>query len=145
MTRITGTNLKVIFVPTGGTLGVNDINLHATYTTYSDSRQTDMADVTAGNEGERVYIATIEDMTFDVSFYDNESDTDYANYADILPKATGELFVYPIGNASGSPFHSFNVVLESFNHDHKFDGATECKVSGKRTGAMVNEIGSTVP
>jgi len=139
--RLIGTNIVVEFLPTGGTPGVDEKILTSDFTTFSFNRQFDTVDVTAGNETTRFPKTTIEAADFSIMFFD--ANQTYA--ADILPGATGKLSVYPEGKTTGLPTFSFNCVLTQYSEDFPFDGVLEIDISGERQGAMIDEIGSTVP
>lgn len=140
--RYLGRDLVVEFLPTGGVIGSDEVVLSGSFTSFSMDRSSDMADVTAGNETSRSHLPTIESLTFQVTFID---EVQLADYAEIKPRSTGRLYVYPQGKTSSKPMLAFDCIIESFNHSFPFDDKVEIDVSGTRTGAMVNDIGSVVP
>lgn len=140
--RYTGGSLVVEFLPTGGVVGVDEVVLTGSFTSFSMDRSTDMADITGGNVTVRSHLPTIESLTFQVTFMD---ELDLTAYAEIKPQATGRVFVYPKGKTTGQPMLAFDAIIESFNHSFPFDDKVEIDISGTRTGAMVSDIGSTVP
>lgn len=140
--RFTGTDLVVHFLPTGGTVGADEIVLSGSFTSFSFDWNTDTADVTAGNEKTRSFIPTIEALTWQLSMMDEGA---YANYVEVAPRSTGLLTVYPKGTGASKPYFSFNSIIESYNNSYPFDDKVEIEISGMRNGAMVAPLGSTTP
>jgi hypothetical protein len=120
------------------TEGMGWIVLTGDYTSFSFNRQTDVVDVTAGNETDRYEKPTIESADWSLSIFDA-----IQGYQDKLVKgATGQIRVFPIGKAVGKPYFGFNTVVTGYNEEFAFDSALEIEVTGNRQGAMLNEIGS---
>jgi hypothetical protein len=139
--RLTGTAVVVEFLPTGGTIGVDEIPLEADYTSFQWNRQVDTVDLTAGSETARYEKSTIESMDWSLMMFDAKQ-----TYLDSLqPGATGTLYIYKVGNTSGNPVIEFPTLLTGYSEDHPFDGALEIDISGVRTGDMVRDVGSVVP
>lgn len=140
--RYVGKDLTVHFLPTGGVVGTDEVVLSGSFSSFSMDRSADMADITAGNETSRSHLPTIESLTFQIAFID---EVQLADYAEIKPRSTGRLYVYPQGKTAGKPMLVFDCIIESFNHSFPFDDKVEIDLSGTRTGAMVSDIGSVVP
>lgn len=120
------------------TEGKGWISLTGDYTSFSFNRQTDVVDVTAGNETDRYEKPTIESADWSLSIFDADQ-----GFQDQLVKgATGEIRVFKIGKAIGKPYFAFNTVVTGYNEEFAFDSALEIEVTGNRQGAMTAEMGS---
>lgn len=120
------------------TAGQGTITITGDFTNFSYNRQTDMADLTAGNGTARYEKPTIENMDWSLSIF--QAKQSYVNV--IQPQATGQMWVYPDGIGSGKPYFSFNAVIGGFNETYPFDDAIEIEMSGVRQGEMLIEVGS---
>lgn len=135
--RFTGTDLVIEFTPEGGSL----TTISGDYTMFSMDRKMDTVDVTAGNEIDRSFLTTQRSLDWNLSIFAG-SDT----LLTILKEgAKGLLAVYPKGKVTGRPMRSFNVIVTSYQDENPFDGAVEIEIGGIRNGAMITDIGSTVP
>lgn len=135
--RFTGTDLVIEFTPEGGSL----TTISGDYTMFSMDRKMDTVDVTAGNEIDRSFLTTQRSLDWNLSIFAG-SDT----LLTILKEGTkGLLTVYPKGKVTGRPMRSFNVIVTSYQDENPFDGAVEIEIGGIRNGAMITDIGSTVP
>lgn len=133
-TRLVGTDLTVRFTPSGGSLTV----VTGDQTKFSFSRKLDTVDVTAGNERQRYFKATIESMDFSLTIFDAEQ-----SYKTILlPFTEGLLEIMSKGVGTGKPVISFNALLTGYDEDLPFDGALEITINGNRQGSMIKEIGT---
>lgn len=132
--RLVGTDLVVRFTPSGGALTV----ITGDQTKFSFSRKLDTVDVTAGNERQRYFKATIESMDFSLTIFDAEQ----SYQTIILPFAEGLLEVMKKGVGTGKPIVAFNALITGYDEDFPFDGALEISVNGNRQGAMISEIGT---
>lgn len=132
--RLVGTDLVVRFTPTAGSLTV----ITGDQTKFSFSRKLDTVDVTAGNERQRYFKATIESMDFSLTVFDAEQ-----TYKTILlPFTEGLLEVMSKGVGTGKPVVAFNALITGYDEDFPFDGALEITINGNRQGAMIKEIGT---
>lgn len=138
--RLTGTNAVVEFLLTGDTPSADEVVLSADFTSFSYNRQTDTVDVTAGNEGVRYEVGTIESMDWSLMMFD----ANISNLSKLKPGNTGLLSIYKEGKTGGLPKLAFNVLITGMSTDVSFDGAIEIDLSGVRLGAMVSDIGTTV-
>jgi hypothetical protein len=120
------------------TAGQGIVTLTGDFTNFSYNRQTDMADLTAGNGTARYEKPTIENMDWSLSIFQAKQ-----SYVGVIqPQATGQMWVYPDGIGSGKPYFSFNAVIGGFNETYPFDDAIEIEMSGVRQGEMLIEVGS---
>lgn len=127
-----------MYITFGGEICSND------WTEFDYSESADVAEKTAGNEVRKSYNVTIIDGDWSLTVYD------VAEQADTLTRklragVTDVLAVYPKGNVSGKPLFSFTAIVQKVEKQFKFNENVQIKVSGKQTGALIQDIGSYVP
>lgn len=132
--RLVGSDIVVRFTPSGGSLTV----ITGDQTKFSFTRKLDTVDVTAGNERQRYFKATIESLDWSMTIFDAEQ----SYQTIILPFAEGLLEVMKKGVGTGKPVISFNALITGYDESFPFDGALEISLTGHRQGAMIKEIGT---
>ena len=137
--RLTGSDLVVVFLPSGGTAPADNKTVTGDQTAFNTSRKLDTVDVSAGNEAQRAFKGTLESLDFTLNIFD--ADQSWA--ADVMPGDEGTLTIYKEGIGAGLPVQSFNCLITGLDEDFPFDGALEITITGVRQGAMIDEIGST--
>jgi hypothetical protein len=138
--RYTGANVLIEFLPEGGTAPADVEVLSADFTSFSYDQSTDTVDVTAGNETERAFVPTITSLDWTINAFDTQSGIDKTV---VYAGAKGKLTVYPKGKVNGAEMFSFNTVINGLNVESPFDGAVEIEITGQRSGAMIDDFGST--
>jgi hypothetical protein len=132
--RYTGKNVTITATPTGGSLAT----LSGDFTNFQMSEAWGNTEVTAGNEKEKSYLETTDDLTFTIdSWGGNETVWDAVRAAH-----TGVITIQKTGVGTGLPEISFSYILDSGDEKLPYDNAAEYSISGKRSGAMLTDFGS---
>lgn len=128
MADITGKNLAVNWIYTGGTISITP-----DYRSFNMSDNVDMAETTAGADADKTYIATIKDSTIDLSFLYQAAGT--ALDTALAISTAGTLTVYPEGTASGKPVITYPAIVSSYKKAVPYNEVVSVDVTFQKNGA----------
>lgn len=116
--RLVGTNLLVQFIHSGGTAEIS-----GDYTTFTVTRDSQMADLTAGDDGGQYnkFLYQINSATLE-SYYDGTVSS--ASIGTAMVRGTEGTILYgPSGTATGSPKGGFPAVVKKADFSEPYDNA----------------------
>jgi hypothetical protein len=128
MTDVTGKNLAVNWIYTGGTISITP-----DYRSFNMSDNVDMAETTAGSDADKTYIATIKDSTVDLSFLYQSKGT--ALDSALAVSTAGTLQVYPEGTATGNPVITYPAIVSSYKKAVPYNEVVAVDVTFQKSGA----------
>lgn len=128
MTDVTGKNLAVNWIYSGGTVALN-----TDYRSFNMSDNIDMAETTAGADTDKTYIATIKDSTIDWSGLYQSKGT--ALETALAVGTGGTLVVYPEGTASGYPVINYPAIVSSYKKAVPYNEVIAIDVTFQKNGA----------
>jgi len=112
----------------------NSTELQGEFKTLTVSEETDFADVTAGNDEARDYLATIKDGKAEAEIFDQAGNTLLWNA--IEPGTSGTLEWGPEGNATGKPKYSALAIVKSREREIPFDDGVVITIQWQFTGPV---------
>jgi hypothetical protein len=134
--RYTGKNLYVAFAGQ---------ELSGDFTAWEVTRTSDTADVTAGSEDARSYLATLKDATFRLERFDTATGGS-AVMAALVEGASGTVEFGPQGTATGKPKYSAVAIVTNVSSSYPFSDAVVVTADFQRSGDWIThyeELGST--
>lgn len=129
--RMTGPNLYVEFVHSGGT-----VNLTGDQRSLSTTREQELVDATAGADGARVNKATLKNFAASLEMmYIGTAGS--ATHGALTLGLEGTLRYYPKGTASGNPKGAFPAIVQSSSLEIPYDDMVTFTMEFAGQGAEV--------
>jgi len=133
MADYTGKNLYAAWVYSGGT-----VVLSTDFRTVSTAPTVGLADVTAGGDTDRTYIATIKD---DVVSYAGLHQAAGTVLKTSLEAGTGgTLILGPEGTATGKPKESYPAIAMGAKMNYPYDNVVEISCDFQKNGARADAL-----
>jgi len=130
--RYVGKDLYAQFICAAGT-----ITLTGDQRSLSVDREVDLADITAGSEVDKSYIATLKDGTAEIEVMD-QAGIGGTNFEAALPEGTSGTLVYaPQGTTVGKPKRGFPAIVKSISVEYPYSDTVAYRISFQKNGALL--------
>lgn len=130
--RYIGKDLYAEFICSAGT-----ITLTGDQRTLSVDRSVDLEDITAGDESDKTYLATLKDGTAEIEVLDQAA-TGATGIEAALPEGTSGTLIYgPKGNTSGKPKRGFAAFVNSISVEYPYSGVVSYRISFQKSGSVL--------
>jgi hypothetical protein len=130
--RYTGKDLYAEFICAAGT-----IVLTGDQRSLSVDREVDLADITAGNESDKSYLATIKDGTAEMEILDQASAVGTGLEAAMPEGTSGTLIYAPKGTTGGYPKRGWAAYVKSLSVEYPYSDVVAYRLSFQKTGAVL--------
>jgi len=130
--RYVGKDLYAEFICPAGT-----ITLTGDQRTLSVDREVDLADVSAGADADKSYIATLKDGTAEVEVMD-QAGVGATSIETAMPEGTSGTLIYaPQGTVGGKPKRGFPAYVKSISVEYPYSDAVAYRISFQKSGALL--------
>lgn len=140
MSRYRGSALIVQFINPAGTA-----QIQGPYTTFDDTRDVDLVDVSAGNDQDYEYILGLHKRTATLKFFDDttQSATNGTALAAQFEDGTfGTVLYGPQGTAANLPKFGFPAFVKQMKYTMPFKNAFDLEVQFEKSGAPLFDFGA---
>ena len=130
--RYVGKDLFAQFICPAGT-----ITLTGDQRTLSVDREVDLADITAGSEADKSYIATLKDGTAEIEVMD-QAGVAADSFETAMPEGTSGTLIYaPKGTVAGKPKRGFPAIVKSISVEYPYSDAVAYRISFQKHGSLL--------
>ncbi len=130
--RYTGSALFAEFIHSAGT-----VTLTGDQRSLTVDREVDTVDISAANEGDKSYLATLKDGSAEIEVLDQGS-SGAASFEVLLPEGTSGTLIYaPLGTASTKPKRGFAAIITSVGVEYPYADVVVYRISFQKTGSVL--------
>jgi hypothetical protein len=130
--RYTGKDLYAEFICPAGTIA-----LSGDQRSLSVDREVDLVDISAADEGDKSYLATLKDGSAEVEVLD-QGGTAATDLEAAMPEGTfGTLIYAPQGTASTKPKRGFAAFVNSVGVEYPYADVVVYRVSFQKSGSVL--------
>lgn len=130
--RYVGVNLYAEFICTAGTIA-----LTGDQRSLSVDREVDLADVTAGSDADKSYIATLKDGTAEIEIMDQAALAATGIEAAMPEGTKGTLIYAPQGTTTGKIKRGFPAYVKSISVEYPYSDVVAYRISFQKNGAVL--------
>lgn len=130
--RYVGKDLYATFICSAGT-----IVLTGDQRSLSVDRDADTVDITAGNAGDKSYLATLKDGTAEIEVLD-QAGTTATSFEAAMPEGTSGTLIYaPQGTATTKPKRGFAAIVKSVSVEYPYADVVSYRISFQKSGSVL--------
>lgn len=130
--RYVGKDLYAEFICSAGTIA-----LTGDQRTLTVDREVDLVDITAADEADKSYIATLKDGSAEVEVLDQAS-VSATGFEAAMPEGTsGTLLYAPKGTTGGNPKRGFAAIVNSIGVEYPYADVAVYRISFQKNGSVL--------